>query len=198
MDSVARTGEASFISDVTLDQDYYACSPDTIAELAVPIFREDKVIGVINIESLLPDQLTAHDCELLQVLSGQISVALENAVLYDQVRQHADELELLVDQRTLELTNLYELSQKIAYTLGYEDLLKLLLSHLRAVVGCDLAAGCLVLEGYRLFFVEFAREITVETMKAIRNSALEVFGKQKLSTRRLESAPVELDSRPQL
>lgn len=193
---VARTGQASFIPDVSQDPDYYCCSPDTIAELAVPIHREDKVIGVINIESLLPDQLTAHDCELLQVLSGQISVALENAVLYDQVRQHADELELLVDQRTLELTNLYELSQKIAYTLGYEDLLKLLLSHLRAVVGCDLASGCLVTGGYRLFFVESAREITTETMKAIRKSALDAFGRQSVSTQKLESVPVELIRAP--
>jgi GAF domain-containing protein len=193
---VARTGQASFISDVSQDLDYFCCSPDTIAELAVPIYREDTVIGVINIESLLPDQLTAHDCELLQVLSGQISIALENAVLYDQVRQHADELEQLIDQRTLELTNLYELSQRIAYTLGYEDLLKLLLSHLRAVVGCDLASGCLALDGYRFFFVETTRELAAEAMTEIRKSALEVFGRHSVSAQKLELAPVELIRAP--
>ena len=90
---VAGTGEASLISDVKEDPDYCPDNVNTVCELAVPIFREDMVIGVINIETSEESQFDQQDLSLLQVLAGQISIALENAVLYDHMRQHADNLE---------------------------------------------------------------------------------------------------------
>ncbi len=189
---VARSGEAEFVPDVSRDTDYICWSQETVAELAVPIFRDDKVIGVINIESDKTNQLSTHDSDLLQVLAGQISIALENAVLYGQVRQHAEELELTVDQRTLELTSLYELSQKIGHTVGFEDLLRLLLSHLRNAVGCDLSSACLVVEGHRLFFIESSREIAPAAVQSLRELTLNELVKQNRDTKRLETAPLEL------
>jgi signal transduction histidine kinase/CheY-like chemotaxis protein len=90
---VARTGEAVFLPDVSLDPDYQACFPETRAELTVPIYRGGLVVGVINVETDDPGQLSNQDLELLQVLGVQISIALENAVLFERARQHLAELE---------------------------------------------------------------------------------------------------------
>lgn len=141
---VARSGEISFIPDVSQDQDYLGCIGDTVAELAVPIFREDQVIGVLNVETHRHDQLSSQDRDILKVLADQISVALDNAVLYEQVRSHAEELEKTVSQRTIELTELYKLSQEIGYMLSEEELMKLLLEHLWIAVGADAAIGFLL------------------------------------------------------
>jgi PAS domain S-box-containing protein len=189
---VARSGEVNYIPDVTQDPEYYCCSPDTQAELAVPIFRDDGVVGVINIESYLPDQLTEHDRDLLQVLAGQISVALENAVLYEQVRQHADDLEETVSKRTRELTNLYELSQKIGYTLGYEELMRLVLNHLRSAIGCDISSACLVLGGYKLYYIESSRELANPALDEIHKYSLRGLGRKNEKTKLLDSTPIEM------
>ena len=60
-----------------------------------------------------------QDQDLLQVLVGQIAIALENAVLFDRVLRHAENLEDTVSKRTAELKELFELSQKIGFTLSY-------------------------------------------------------------------------------
>ncbi len=90
---VARTGKSVFLPDVTQDSDYEACIPETRAELAVPIYRGGLVVGVINVETDLPFDLSIQDLDLLQVLGVQISIALENAVLFERARESLLELE---------------------------------------------------------------------------------------------------------
>ncbi len=171
---VARTGEAALVLDVSQDPDYYACVDETVAELAVPICRGKVVVGVINIETDQLGQLTTQDKELLQVLAGQISIALENAVLYDRVRRHAQELEQTVRLRTAELAELYQVSQEISYNLSYEELLHLLLSHLRNAIRSDLVAGGFYLNSYRFQLVETAKPIAPTAMQALRRFWREV------------------------
>ena len=189
---VARTGLINFIPDISQDPDYFCCSPNTVAELAVPICRDERVFGVINIETHLPNQLTEHDRDLLQVLAGQISIALENAVLYERVRSHAEELEHTVDQRTAELTSLFELNQNIGYTLSYEELMRLLLDHLMSAIGSEITGGCLVMDGYRLIFVQTQRNISPGAMSTLRSYCLNILSGFGDITGKLESTPVEV------
>jgi signal transduction histidine kinase/putative methionine-R-sulfoxide reductase with GAF domain len=140
---VARSGISALIDNVSLDPDYCADNPATVCELAVPIFRGDIVIGVINIETNEIAKFDQQDLILLQVLAGQISIAYENAVLYDQMRQHADDLERDVTRRTAELAELFELSQRIGYIFSYEDLFQVLLNHLYNATGGNFVSGCL-------------------------------------------------------
>jgi signal transduction histidine kinase len=48
---------------------------------------------------------------LLTVLADQISIALENAALYDRLREHADALEMMVAERTAELAEALDKAQ---------------------------------------------------------------------------------------
>ncbi len=145
----ARTGNLVYVPDVTQDSDFIVCVPGTTAAMAVPIFLGRAVIGVINIETDTPMKLDVQDRNLFKLLADQISIAIENAVLYERVRQHAQELELTVAQRTQELSELYELSQAIGSTISFDELLLLLLEHLqRAMHGCMVMGSLRVDSGW--------------------------------------------------
>jgi PAS domain S-box-containing protein len=166
---VARTGQVAFVPDVNLDPDYKACVGTTVAEIAVPIFSGSIIVGVINIETDQPGRLTEQDRDLLQVLAGQVSIALENAVLYEKVRRHAEDLEHMVDQRTAELKELFELSQEIGSALSFDEMLRLLLTHLHNAVRCDVVAGGLFLEGFRSQYLETTRPLSPTALQAIQD-----------------------------
>jgi PAS domain S-box-containing protein len=166
---VARTGQTAFVLDLSTDPDYYGHEGENyVSELAVPIFRNESVIGVVSIQCERNDLLTPQDRDLLQVLAGQISVALENAELYEQIRCYAEELEHTVDQRTAELTELYSLSQEIGFLLSYEEMLKLLLRHLHNAMQCDLVAGYLFADDHRFITVETNRPLSPSLIEKIR------------------------------
>ncbi len=97
---VAQTGQAELITDVTLDPDYFVLLETTLSELAVPILVSDKVIGVFNIESSDPTQIDASAKELLSLLADQVSIALQNAMLYKQASDTVESLETRVKART--------------------------------------------------------------------------------------------------
>lgn len=176
---VARSGELALVRDVHLDPDYEECLSQTISELVVPIYVDRVVVGVINIETHRRGQLTGQDRDLVQVLAGQVAIALENAVLYDRVRRHAEDLEKIVVQRTAELAELYELSQKIGYTLSYQEMIRLLISHLRKALNCELVVGGLITDHVKVIYIESARLLAPSAMQILQRfwlSALAIGG----------------------
>ncbi len=191
---VARTGQVVLAPDTRDEPDYLPSFLNTVSELAVPIFHGSVVVGVINIETSIPGRLTAQDRDLIEVLAGQISIALENAVLYDRLRQHAADLEHNVVERNTELAELYELSQEIGYALSHKDLLQMLVGHLRSALTSDLAVGGLFMNGQRLLIVETTRTLNPACMDALRSSWLGLLERYGLPTADLESIPVEVVS----
>lgn len=68
----------------------------TGAAMAVPVRREDELLGVITTSRRPKDKLfTAQDLELFQLLANQAAVAIANAQLYARVARRADELSRL-------------------------------------------------------------------------------------------------------
>jgi signal transduction histidine kinase len=98
-----RDNRAVFAPDVRIDPDYVVGVPSTRAEIAVPLYNGEIIVGVLNVESPLEGGLTAEDLNLLTLLADQVSVALENAALYERLRQHTAELQQTVSARTAEL-----------------------------------------------------------------------------------------------
>jgi len=96
----ARTGKPELVTDVSLDPHYINAIRDTISELAVPIMHNEEVIGVINVETSRPDGLDEGTRELLLLLADQVSIALQNAKLYKQIRDTVESLESRVKART--------------------------------------------------------------------------------------------------
>lgn len=82
------------IPNVHLDPRYVSCSEHegTRSELVVPLVFKDRLLGVVDLESLEYDAFTARHEQLLSTLSASLSIALENARLYEQVRQDEQRL----------------------------------------------------------------------------------------------------------
>jgi signal transduction histidine kinase/putative methionine-R-sulfoxide reductase with GAF domain len=155
---ITHNGEITFVPDVSAVSDYIAwCDTPICSEISVPIFQDNELIGVILVGSQQSNQLSTQDRDLLQVLAGQITVALENAILYEKVHNHAAELERVVEQRTAALTGLYQLSQEIGSSLSFDELIRLLLRHLKDAIPCEMIAGCLGLENNQSVKIQTAR-----------------------------------------
>ncbi len=78
---VARTGRAVRVDDVTRDARYIAGVVGARSEMAVPIRMKDRVLGVLNVESLRPAAFTDEDLRVLQMVADQAAVAIQNARL---------------------------------------------------------------------------------------------------------------------
>ncbi|HEY47213.1 MAG: hypothetical protein AMJ88_00520 [Anaerolineae bacterium SM23_ 63] len=108
---VARTGQPALVEDVWKDPDYVAALVGTQAEIVVPIKLGEDIVGVINIETSDPSQIESGALELLILLADQVSVALQNAMLYEQVQESVIHLEEQVQERTSDLESALEQAQ---------------------------------------------------------------------------------------
>jgi nitrate/nitrite-specific signal transduction histidine kinase len=88
---VAQTGEPILANDVSENPRYRAVEAlrDTRSELAVPVKMGNNVIGVLDIESTDVDAFGEADLYTAQTLADQLAVAIDNARLYDEIRQMA-------------------------------------------------------------------------------------------------------------
>jgi adenylate cyclase len=91
---VAMQQEALYVADVRLDSRYIPSDQHglTRSELAVPILTAREVFGVLNVESETVDAFGPNDIRLLDTLSGQLGVAMENAQLFDTEQRRVRQL----------------------------------------------------------------------------------------------------------
>jgi diguanylate cyclase (GGDEF)-like protein len=84
----ARIRKTQFVRDISLDSDFLRASYDVRCEIAVPLLKEDDVLGVLNVESG-HELLTENDVNLLNALAGSVAIAIDNARLHAEVKQMA-------------------------------------------------------------------------------------------------------------
>ena len=60
--------------------------------LGVPLIADGQFVGTLEIGHLSPDVLGQHDCDLVQLVSGQAAYSLRNAVLFASEQTRAAEL----------------------------------------------------------------------------------------------------------
>lgn len=81
------------VADVTADPRFVNwCDPRVRSELVVPMLIEDRLIGVVDLESYQLDAFSDEDEQLVATLAAYLAVALDNAQLYERVQ--ADERRL--------------------------------------------------------------------------------------------------------
>ena len=77
--------------------------PMTRSEVALPLLIRNRVLGVLDIQSDKPQAFGTEDIDVLQTLSDQIAIAIENARLLDETQAAIIQLEALTGTRTLEV-----------------------------------------------------------------------------------------------
>ncbi len=111
---VARNARTRLAADAQADALFmpYPFFPETRSEMALPLIAQDRIIGVLDVQSDRPGGLGPDDLTTLEVIGGQLAVAVENARLYAEARQRADEVSALLST-TLALSSSMRLERRL-------------------------------------------------------------------------------------
>src|SRR5215467_6941015 len=101
------------VDDVRKYPNYIESVKGARSELAVPLISQDRVVGVLDIESPEPGYFREEQARLLNMLASQIAIAIENARVYESERRNRELLALL-----------YDISQEMSSTLEVEELVR--------------------------------------------------------------------------
>jgi PAS domain S-box-containing protein len=93
-----RQRQAQLVLDVSQDPDYVAVTPFTQAEIAIPLLSQDRLVGVISLETENPQRFTPEKFEFLKLLTSRIAAAMDNAQLYQQSQEQLAELRGLYEK----------------------------------------------------------------------------------------------------
>ncbi len=100
---VTEYGAMAIAQDTTADDVIHIANPQlplTRSEIAMPLFIQGQVVGALDVQSNVPNAFTEEDKQTLETLAAQISVAVENARLYDKAAQQASEMGFLFNITT--------------------------------------------------------------------------------------------------
>jgi GAF domain-containing protein len=137
---VGYYGETLLANDVSAEPRYVNLYPDLIptrSELCVPIGVGGELVGVLDVQSPRLDAFDENDVMVMETLADQIAVAVENARLYETVRQELAErkrTEEALARRVAQLALLNDIGGKIAVVLELDSVLE--------------RAACLVQKGF--------------------------------------------------
>ncbi|MEO1652735.1 MAG: SpoIIE family protein phosphatase, partial [Bacteroidota bacterium] len=107
---VIRTGENLVISDASKEDRIvgpnYVQKANPKSILCMPLIYQNKITGILYLENnLATDAFTPDRLEILEILSTQINISIENALLYEN-------LEEKVKERTAEVVSAKEIIEK--------------------------------------------------------------------------------------
>jgi GAF domain-containing protein/HAMP domain-containing protein len=87
--------------------------PDTRAELAIPLFFGDNLIGVLDLQSKERDAFTPEQINVLQTVANQVAVAIQTAHLYEESVQRLERIEQTNRAATLRAWQDYMRDQRV-------------------------------------------------------------------------------------
>jgi len=104
-------------NDVSKHPDYIETVPGTRAELVVPLRRQGRPIGVLNLLSRNLNEFTLAEVETLRIFGAAVATAIENARLFESKRRHAETMLVLADigREFASILDLDELLRRIAH-----------------------------------------------------------------------------------
>jgi predicted ATPase/serine phosphatase RsbU (regulator of sigma subunit) len=109
---VARTQESLILYDATEEKtgrDSYFIENQVKSALCVPLLNQGKLIGILYLENnLIEGAFTPDRLEVLNVLSSQAAISLENALLYRTLEQKVEERTAQLAEANIEISALNE------------------------------------------------------------------------------------------
>jgi GAF domain-containing protein/HAMP domain-containing protein len=108
-------------SDVTL-LDNNPLLPYTKSAIAVPLLVGDRVLGALEVQSTKPDDFIPDMVETLKNMAGQVTIALENARLFQEAGRNIVELRAIQQQYLLTGWSRFSgAAEELEYAVGDES-----------------------------------------------------------------------------
>jgi GAF domain-containing protein len=109
------TGQPRIALDVGTDAVFFGNPelPETRSEIALPLKIGETVVGALDVQSKEGAAFTEGDTTILSLLADQVSMAIENARLFDQTRRSLAESEALYRQYIRQAWNRLPKEQKL-------------------------------------------------------------------------------------
>lgn len=111
---VAQTGQEIIAPDVYKEPHYRHIDvlPGTVAEAAMPLKIENRILGVLDIQSNQVEAFQQVDILVLHALADNISLAIDSTHLYDDLHR-----------RATQISSVYEVSHALTSILDLDELL---------------------------------------------------------------------------
>jgi GAF domain-containing protein/HAMP domain-containing protein len=154
--------------DVSIDGIYtpHPLLPQTRSQVALPLVTGDSVLGAIDLRHNHPHGFTQDDIAVLEIISDQLSVAIQNARLFRETLQRAER-----EQTVMEVTG------EIRASADVDTMLQTAVKSMRSALGARRARVRLFHDPMRAPDIvgaehpkELDREIVVEKPEDKRNS----------------------------
>ncbi len=100
--NVAQNAKPRIAMDVGTDATFFNNPdlPDTHSEMGLPLISKNIIVGVLDVQSIEIGAFSDEDVQMLSLLADQVSLAIENARLFDETRRALAESELIT-RRTM-------------------------------------------------------------------------------------------------
>ncbi|HDQ72212.1 MAG TPA: GAF domain-containing protein [Chloroflexi bacterium] len=96
---VAQTGEEILADDVSHEPHYRYVNvlPETRSEVVLPLKIENRLLGVLDVQSEQVEAFHEMDLLVLRALADNVAIAVEGARLYSDLRRRADQLSAVAE-----------------------------------------------------------------------------------------------------
>lgn len=100
---VTQTGQSRIALDVGDDAEFFNNPdlPETHSELALPLSIGNEIIGALDVQSVQTAAFTNEDIDILGLLADQISIAIQNARLFEETRSALQEAQNVYTQSAM-------------------------------------------------------------------------------------------------
>ena len=167
-------GQAVRIGELAHDSRYVEIQPGLHSGMYIPLKAGERMVGVISIESEMPNAFSEADEHFVITLANQAAVALENSQLYEETLHQVKRLEAL-----------HAIDQSIAGSFDQRSTLDVLLTHTLDQLEAD-AAVVFLLEPYqRTLQYAVGKGFHTRTIETTNYKLSESLARQAIMERRM-------------
>lgn len=146
--AAAQMRQPVLVADVAADARYLAANDMVRSELSVPMIARQRLVGVIDVQSVRPGSFKDYDRTMLSLIAGRVAAAIDNAQLYRRAERQ---------YRTIR--TLQRISNEFTSILDIDELLSKIASSVHGLIAYDAFSVLLVDEQQQVLRHRFSNRL---------------------------------------